>query len=110
MLKGYRIMSYDIVFLFFLFIGIVDPYERKWLKISKSSVPESGLGVFALKDIPANRTVAFYSGFLFKVGEQLNLYNKTCLGNTSRYYFFLKISFIFIFMRFFEVNFIFTMP
>ena len=78
-------MIFSCLTLYYIFIDIIDPYERKWLKTSKSSIPQSGLGVFAMRDIPANRTVAFYSGFLFKAGEQMNLYNKTCYGNTSRY-------------------------
>ena len=54
-------------------LGVVDPYERKWLELAKSGVPESGRGVFALRDIPANRTIALYSLFLYKGGEQVSM-------------------------------------
>ena len=32
--------------------GVVDPFERKSVRIAKSSVPESGEGVFAVRDFP----------------------------------------------------------
>ena len=89
-LLSIRIDKYKTLCLFttclFLFLtGVVDPYERKWLKVGISSVPESGEGVFAQRDIPANRSLSLYSGFLFRSGEQLALHNEACKDNTSRY-------------------------
>jgi hypothetical protein len=64
--------------------GVVDPYERKWLKLAESSLPHSGLGVSALRDIPANRSFSLFSGFLFRQGEEIILHNLACKDNTSR--------------------------
>ena len=64
--------------------GVVDPYERKWLKLSNSNIPNSGQGVFALKDIPANRSATLFSGLLFREGEEMNLNLDACQRNTSR--------------------------
>lgn len=66
------------------FEGIQDPYEKKWLKVAPSSIPHSGMGVFARRDIPAGRTAAFYSGFRFGNGEELDIYTASCTKNASR--------------------------
>ena len=42
--------------------SIVDPYERKWVVVADSGVPDSGQGVFAKKDIPRYRCTSMYSG------------------------------------------------
>ena len=42
--------------------GLVDPYERKWVEVEDSSVPASGQGVFARRDIPQFRCTSMYSG------------------------------------------------
>ena len=54
--------------------GVVDPYERKWLKVSTSSIPDSGQGLLAARDIPVNRTVSLYSGFVFRTQEEKVIY------------------------------------
>ena len=43
-------------------VGIVDPYETKWVHVADSSVPDSGAGVFARKEIPEFRCTSMYSG------------------------------------------------
>ncbi len=43
-------------------VGLVDPYELKWVEVEDSSVPDSGQGVFARRDIPQYRCTSMYSG------------------------------------------------
>ena len=45
-----------------------DPYEDKTVKLAPSTVSGSGNGLFALRQIEANETVAFYNG-LMTVGK-----------------------------------------
>ena len=42
--------------------GVIDPYERKWVEVADSSVPDSGQGVFAKRDFPQFRCTSMYSG------------------------------------------------
>ena len=50
--------------------GVVDPYERKFVRVAESSIPESGEGVFALRDFPPVRVTCWYSGYLYNTQEQ----------------------------------------
>ena len=58
--------------------GVVDPYERKLVRVSTSSVPNSGLGVFAIKDILIKRTTNLYSGFVLRNLEEKVRYYLNC--------------------------------
>ena len=58
--------------------GVVDPYEKKWLKVSTSSIPNSGQGLLATRDIPTNRTVSLCSGFVLRTQEEKLLYYLNC--------------------------------
>ena len=54
--------------------NIPDPYEIKMVKQDKSAIPNSGDGVFALKNLPKHRLVAFYSGIEIQFfGHEVNL-------------------------------------
>lgn len=66
------------------FEGVQDPYEKKWLKLAPSSVPNSGMGVFVRRDVPAFRTISLYAGYLFKRGEESDIYATFCTHNVSR--------------------------
>ena len=59
--------------------GVVDPFERKWVQLTTSSIPNSGQGVLATRDIPINRTLSLYSGFVFRTEEEKTLYYLNCL-------------------------------
>jgi len=65
-------------------VGVIDPYERKWLKLSASGIPNSGQGVFAKRDVPQERAVSLYSGFLYRTEEEKNIYQRACVQNVSR--------------------------
>jgi hypothetical protein len=64
--------------------GVIDPYERKWLKLSSSGIPNSGQGVFAERDVPQERTISLLSGFVYKTEEEKKLYQLACAQNVSR--------------------------
>jgi hypothetical protein len=63
--------------------GVTDPYERKSVQIAQSTIPESGEGVMALRDFPAERCTCFYSGFLYDHGEESQGYESSCTYNES---------------------------
>jgi hypothetical protein len=65
-------------------VGVIDPYERKWLKLQASGIPNSGQGIFATRDVPANRTISLYAGFLYRTDEEKLLYKLSCKLNGSR--------------------------
>jgi hypothetical protein len=65
-------------------VGVIDPYERKWLKLQASGIPNSGQGVFVTRDVPANRTISLFSGFLYRTDEEKLLYQLSCKLNGSR--------------------------
>jgi len=50
-------------------IGITDPYEDKWITVSDSGVPDSGQGVFALREIPKGRCASMYTGLIYNAGQ-----------------------------------------
>ena len=65
-------------------LGSGDPYETKTVRLGTSSVPNSGDGVFLIRDVPAYKVVALYSLFLYKHPEETDLYHATCTENTSK--------------------------
>ena len=64
-------------------IGVIDPYERKSVQITPSSVHQAGEGVFAQKDFPADCCTCYYSGFLYDHGEEGNGYQESCISNET---------------------------
>ena len=54
---------------------IRDPYEAKNVVLKESSIPNSGEGVYAVKDLPPQKPAAFLSMFLYNM-EQSLLYSK----------------------------------
>jgi hypothetical protein len=52
--------------------------------VAKSSLPDSGEGVFAVKDLPADRCVTLYSGLFYDYLEQRELFFDKCVYNESR--------------------------
>ena len=62
---------------------IHDPYEIKNVVLKQSSVPNSGEGVYAIKNLPANKPAAFFSTYLYNEEEHI-LYNQKCTFNTSK--------------------------
>ena len=61
---------------------IQDPFELKNVKLTMSSVPNSGEGVFARRDLPKFKPASFYSMFFF-TSEQAELYRQQCQHNIS---------------------------
>ena len=61
-----------------------DPYETKLLKVGKSQEPNSGDGVFAIKDIPRGRVIAHYSLFMYRFKEETDIHYLNCWGNNTR--------------------------
>jgi hypothetical protein len=57
--------------------GVVDPYERKSVRIAQSSIPKSGEGVFAKRDLPVGQCTCYYSGYLYNVGGQGSILHKS---------------------------------
>lgn len=64
-------------------IGVIDPYERKSVRMMQSNIPQAGDGVFAIKDFPAHRCTCYYSGFLYDHGSELNAYGASCAYNKT---------------------------
>ena len=66
-------------------IGVLDPYERKWLELRADDDQSIGYGVFTKRDLNPYTLVASYSGLVFglKNGE-LELYNQRCTMNSSK--------------------------
>ena len=62
---------------------IQDPFELKNVNLSMSSVPNSGEGVFARRDLPKLKPASFYSMFFF-TKEQTELYKEQCTYNISK--------------------------
>ena len=54
---------------------IRDPYEAKNVVLKESSIPNSGEGVYAIKDLPPKKPAAFLSMFFYNM-EQSLLYSK----------------------------------
>ena len=65
-------------------LSVSDPYEVKTVRLAPSKIPNSGEGVFLVRDVPAYQFAALYSMFFYQVPEQSDLYNKACTDNTSK--------------------------
>jgi hypothetical protein len=65
-------------------LGTIDPYEMKTIVLAESSVPNSGEGVIAKRDIPKYRMVCMYSLYLFRKPDQSEIYASNCFGNPSK--------------------------
>ena len=61
-----------------------DPYEKKMVKMAPSSIPNSGEGVFLLKDTPLGRPACWYSMFMYRAPDQTEIYKLGCVKNTSK--------------------------
>ena len=51
-----------------------DPYEAKQVMVRDSSIPNSGQGLVAKKDIQDGAVVAFVSGFVYRNKEEAAIY------------------------------------
>ena len=60
-----------------------DPMEAKQVEVRCSNVPNSGEGVFALKDLDVGDKIAFYSVLRFNE-EQLSIYRENCHEDESK--------------------------
>ena len=56
----------------------------KTVALAPSSVPNSGEGVFVIRDVPANRLASLYSMFLYRIPDQAAIYKEKCTYNTSK--------------------------
>lgn len=63
--------------------GVIDPYERKSVVVTASSIPQSGEGVFAIRDFPIYRCTCYYSGFLYDSGPEAEGYEEGCINNRT---------------------------
>ena len=63
---------------------VPDPYEVKNVKVGHSQVPNSGEGVFLIKDIPVERVACYYTMFLYRSPDEVKLFNASCTYNYSR--------------------------
>ena len=55
-----------------------DPYEEMTVKLDTSSVPDSGQGIFAVRDIEADEIVALYNGFHFAGKREVDAHEVDC--------------------------------
>jgi hypothetical protein len=60
-----------------------DAYEERLTYLAQSTVAAAGEGVFARVDLPPNRIVAFYVGFVFRNREEMELYAERYVRNGS---------------------------
>ena len=60
-----------------------DPYEAKNLKLGKSSIPNSGDGVIARRNLPSG-FIIHYSLFIYKEFDEVSIYDSNCQNNKSR--------------------------
>lgn len=61
-----------------------DPYETKNLQLGKSSIPNSGDGVIARRDLPSGFTIIHYSLLTYKQFDEVSIYHSNCQNNKSR--------------------------
>ena len=61
-----------------------DPYEAKMVTVAPSSVPNSGEGVFLLKDLPLDRPACWYSLYMYKAPDQTTIYSQGCINNVTK--------------------------
>ena len=60
-----------------------DPYETKYVYVAPSSLANGGEGVFLKKPIPKDRIACFYSLYLYRGPDQVEMYNDRYLLNSS---------------------------
>lgn len=53
-----------------------DPFEFKYVEVGNSSIPNSGQGVLAKKDLKPGDTAAFIGGYLYRNEEEMHLYSE----------------------------------
>ena len=63
--------------------GVIDPYERKSVRVDQSSIPQSGEGAFATKDFPAQKCICYYSGYFYDAGPEEEGYKESCIHNET---------------------------
>ena len=61
-----------------------DPYEIKYVEAKESNVGGGGSGIFAKHALHQGRIACFYSLFLYRHNDQLELFHKTCSYDTSK--------------------------
>ena len=61
-----------------------DPYETKNLQLGKSSIPNSGDGVMARRDLPSGIMVSHFSLHTYKQFDEVSIYHNSCQNNKSR--------------------------
>lgn len=64
--------------------SVRDPYEVKTVDLQPSKIPNSGEGVFAIRDVPAYRLASLCSLFLYRWPDQDKLYHDTCIDNIAK--------------------------
>ena len=62
---------------------VPDPYESMTVKWDTSTIPNSGLGLFAIRDIEENEIIAFYNGYHLDSKEEVNLHTTNCHNKTK---------------------------
>ena len=65
-------------------LTVRDPYEVKTVMLAPSKIPNSGEGVFLVRDVPAYQFAALYSMFFYRIPDQHELYLESCTQNTSK--------------------------
>lgn len=68
-----------------------DALEEANVEIRESTIPSSGEGVFALRDIPKGTPACFYTGFTYRNREEDTIYRQMYSGNEARFSKYLKI-------------------
>ena len=63
---------------------IPDPYELKTVKLMSSALPNSGEGVMLQRDVPFGRPACFYSLYLYREPDQVDLYQESCCENKKK--------------------------
>ena len=59
-----------------------DPYEVMTIKLGKSSIPDSGEGIFAVRDIKAYELLALYNGYQLVGVAETSQHNVDCHNGT----------------------------
>jgi len=63
--------------------GVIDPYEKKIVRIIQSRLPQSGEGLLMLRDFPTGRCTSYFSGYLYDFGEEALAYSRCCIDNET---------------------------
>ena len=61
---------------------VADPYETMTIKIDKSSIPNSGEGLVAVRDIEPYELLALYSGFQLVGKTEADQHYSDCHNKT----------------------------